>query len=121
MESYLRRLLGAVKVYEKDDLVHIEGISTAPIINAFYNIWKTSKLVIIFLLIPIISSLSFNKFFVPDLVYSFSVMAEQKPRGVNVRVIQKTIELLKQNTWFIASTEPTLAILDRDKLKKFYV
>ena len=34
MEAYLRRLIGAIKVYEKDDLVYVEGLSTYGIINS---------------------------------------------------------------------------------------
>lgn len=119
MSGFFRRLIGSISVYEEKDLVHVVGVYTPPIMEAFYKVWNTSRIENYMFTHLDNSSFTLNKFFVPDLVYSLSSIIEHEVKDVNIRAISKIVELLKMNTWFKVAYEPTKPIFHRENLNRF--
>lgn len=116
MSSYIRRLVGLVKVYEKNDTIYVEGISTEPIANAFTRTWGTSRISNNIFTSISGSSFSFNRFFAPDLVYGLETILNGEHKNLNRRMISKTIDLIYENTWMSKSKEVPKKILNWSKI-----
>lgn len=119
MSAILRRLIGAIKVYEQGSQVHVEGLDTENLIDAITSVWRTSKISNNLFTHVDGSSFIFNTFFTPDLIYVLKVILEQRPKGISIRGLEKLIGLLHNNTWLLKTDQKPLPFLNRSVLKKF--
>lgn len=116
MFDYARMLIGNMRVHEEKDLIHIDGIPGRDYSNDLFRIWRSSKIADNLFTRIKGSSLTFHKFFAPEIVYTLQTAMQQRRTDVNKRVIAKTIEELYEHTW-LANTQKYFAdILDYDML-----
>ena len=68
------------------------------------------------------SSLTFNKFFAPDVVYTLEQVLEQRVHPIrNYRALQRTVDLIYQNTWMRSVKQEHPDILDFSQLDQLTV
>jgi len=119
MSAYLRAAVGAVNIYEKRGLIVVDGIYTNPLTGAMFSIWRTNKIAGNIFSRVDRTSFAFNPFFGPDVLYVLNTIVQKKMRGVNIRVVRKTIELLLEKTWMASVRREFHPMLDWDKLDRF--
>ena len=119
MFDYARMLIGNMKVYEEKDLIHIDGIPGREYTNDLFRIWRSSKIADNLFTRVKSSSLTFHKFFAPEIIYTLQTTMQQRRTEVNKRVIAKTIESLYENTWLGNTQRDFPDILDYSKLNDF--
>lgn len=118
MFGSLRKLVGNIHVYEEGNFVTIEGLPTYQYMNDMARIWRTSKIGMWLFSKVTGSTVTFNKFFVPDVIYTLQGVLDGPRRGggFNYRAMRKTIDELKQNTWFKKTLERQPGVLDFSQL-----
>lgn len=123
MFSSLRKLIGNINVVEEGNFVTIEGLPTYQYLNDMSRIWRTSKIGMHMFSRVTSSAVTFNKFFVPEVIYTLEgvLNGPRRGSGFNYRAIRKTVEELKANTWFRNTLERKPSILDYSQLDKFNV
>jgi SNF2 family DNA or RNA helicase len=122
MFSGLKRLVGSIDVYEDDKLIHIEGLPADVIQRDITKIWSTSKIAMFMFTKMGRSEVTFNKFFAPDVLYTFETILKLRSRNYNNRALKKIVDLLYQNTWLKAIHEDSHAnILDFSNLDELNV
>lgn len=119
MFSDIRRLLGVIKVTEQADFVIISGLPAQFIDFTINKIWSTSKIATNMFNRITNSQIVFHKFFVPDVIYTLQVVMNDKRARSNVRIIQKVINEIYENTWAKSILEDPKPFLNRDNLSLF--
>lgn len=97
--DYARTLIGNMKVYEENDLIHMEGIPGRDYVNDIFKVWRTSKIKDNLFTRVKGNSLIFHRFFAPEVLYTLQTTLDARRMEVNKRTIQKAIEELQENTW----------------------
>ncbi len=123
MFSSMRKWIGNIHVVEEGNFVTIEGLPTYQYMNDMSRIWRTSKIGMHLFNKVTASSVSFNKFFVPEVIYTLEgvLNGPRRGNGFNYRAMRKTIDELKEHTWFKGTLEPKPSILDYRQLGKLNV
>jgi hypothetical protein len=122
MFSGFKRLIGSIDVFEDEKLIHIEGLPADVIARDITKIWSTSKIAMFMFTKMGRSSVSFNKFFAPDIVYTFETIIKLRSRNYNNRALQKIVDLMYENTWLKSVRETSHpAILDFSQLDELNV
>jgi len=122
MFSTIRRLIGAIHVVEEGNLIHIEGLPVTATLKSIYKEWSTILIADYMFTETGRSSLSFNKFFAPDVAYALSTMILQRRQGKdNIRAFQKILELLYEHTWLKDTRKTHPGILNYARLKNLTV
>lgn len=124
--SGLRRLVGSIKVTERNTMIHIEGLPMRMIEHDFYEIWRTSKIFGNMFSVVRNSEVTFHRFFAPDFCFAIEKVLEnydQNPSSArfasfNYRGLRHVVEEVKKNTWMRSVDEPHADILDFSQLKK---
>lgn len=120
MLSGLRRLVGSIKVEEKGDFVTISGLPADFLNDAIQRIWATSKIGQYMFHRLSSSYLVFYKFFLPDVLYTLQVVAEDRRAKVNARAIGKIVEGIYENTWAKTIVQDFNERLDYSALKALH-
>lgn len=121
MFSSLRKLIGSINVEEEGNLVRIEGLPTYQYINDIERIWRTSKIGLNMFTKVTSSYVTFNKFFVPEVLYTLESILEESKARINRRAVRRMIEEIRQNTWFSKTLDRHPDILDFSQLDKLAV
>lgn len=86
------------------------------------DIWSTSKIGQHMFTKYDRSSLTFNKFFAPDVVYTLEQVLAQRIHPVrNYRALQRTVDLIYQNTWMRSVKQEHPDVLDFSQLDQLNV
>lgn len=120
MFSNIRRYLGVIKVTEQADFVIVSGLPASFIDATINRIWNTSKIATNMFNRITSSQIVFHRFFVPDVIYTLQVVMNDKRARSNVRIIQKVIDEIYENTWAKSILEDPKPFLNRDKLSLFH-
>ena len=113
----LNRIIGNVKVVEKDGVILVDGINPDAIQRGIRSIWNTSKIANNLFIHIDRTSFSFPSFFAIEIVFILTKMTEVNSRQVNVRQLSKILEEIKTKTWLSKTTaETTSNILNFHKL-----
>lgn len=89
-----------LNVSTTDRGIEISGIDTKAFRQFIKDKWASNKFFDKFFTISYRWSLVCDNFFVPELVYLLTTMANERPDLVNVNRIEKIISLINENTWF---------------------
>lgn len=119
MFSDLRRFLGMIKVVEQADFVIISGLPAQFIDFSINKIWSTSKIATNMFNRITNSQIVFHRFFVPDVIYTLQVVMNDKRARSNVRVIEKVINEIYENTWAKSIMMDPKPFLNREVLEEF--
>jgi len=117
MFSGIRRAFGSVLVKEKNQEIIVEGIPADVMLRDISKIWKTSKININLFNTVGRSTLSFNSFFAPDIVYMLDVMIQSRKTWTSLRVLNNIREEIIQNT-YLRNTLPNPDIKGRLNFSK---
>lgn len=111
-------MVGAIRVHEEGSLIHVSGIPTYAMAHDISKYWDTSKIGKWMFTHLGQNSLSFEKFFAPDFVFTLQNVIDNHHNQRNVRVMRKILELMYEHTW-LAQTKVALAHrpLDLKQLK----
>jgi SNF2 family DNA or RNA helicase len=121
MFSGIRKFLGAIKVTEEKGMIYIEGLPSKDIANEIYRIWSTSKITNNIFTKITSSSVSFNSFFAPDILYTLETIYNGKKGKYQFRILGRIIELLYENTWLGRILEPQPDLLNFDRVKELNI
>lgn len=121
MLSSFKRLVGYIDVYEKGDLVHVEGIPTNVVVRDILNTWSTSKIAAHMFTRATKSSIVFNRFFVHDFMYTLATLLNNKRSKHNHRALRRILELIKENTWVAQLENQEATKIDYDRLSDLNV
>ncbi len=88
----LNRIIGNVKVVEKDGVILVDGINPDAIQRGIRSIWNTSKIANNLFIHIDRTSFSFPSFFAIEIVFILTKMTEVNSRQVNVRQLSKILE-----------------------------
>lgn len=121
MFARVRRLLGAIRVREVNNLIMIDGLDPTLIMDNIRRIWATSKIEAFMFTKIGNSSVSFNKFFALDIVYTLETIYKERKGRHNYRAIEQIIELMYEHTWIKQTLEEHDDILDFSKLSEMNV
>jgi hypothetical protein len=120
--STIKRYVGAITVREVHDQIVVEGLPAMTVQRDIREIWATSKIGSFMFSKYDRSSLSFNKFFAPDVVYTLeTVIAHRTQRIRNYRALQRVVDLIYQNTWMRSVKAMHPDILDFSQLNQLSV
>lgn len=120
MYGSVARLVGFVSVKETDSHIIVNGIPGLRFSRDVYNHWKTSKLNVNMFTNISKSQIKFPKFFAIEVLYMIEQLLENRRTSVSRRILFKTVEELKKNTWLnkIGATG-FVPRLDWSRLKDF--
>lgn len=122
MFSTVKRFVGAISVHEAHDQIVVEGLPAMTVQRDIRDIWSTSKIGQHMFTKYDRSSLTFNKFFAPDVVYTLEQVLEQRVHPVrNYRALQRVVDLIYQNTWMRSVKQHHPDILDFSQLSQLTV
>ena len=113
-----RHFLIDVKLDDNLKIVTLYNIEVSNILQDLVYIWSIKNITkFIFSKIER-NSLSFDYFFIPDMVYSLSKILEDKKRKTNKYELLNIIKILKTRTWYSNYFLEHPSRLDYDKLKE---
>lgn len=118
MLSNIRRLIGSISVKEDEHLIHIDGLPANVIAHDIGKIWKTSRIGNYMFTSYSRSSISFNKWFAPDVLYTLQEVVKRTKRQYNYRAIEQIVSLMYENTWLKNTLVAQDGRLDFNALKK---
>lgn len=113
----LFEFLGSVDVkVQKDGDIIISGITTENVMLDIFSVWRNNK--IAKFLFKKVKKYAFviDPFFLPDVYYIFSQIAELKKKNTNTYRCKKIMELINKNTWMKSTVEEHENILDFSQL-----
>lgn len=120
MFSSLRKLIGNIHIATRGNRIAIEGLPADVYFNDVYKIWRTSKIADNMFSKATSASVTFNQFFLPDVLYTIEEVLN-KPRrgsGFNYRALRKVVEEIKEQTWIKRTFEKQPDILDFSQLSQ---
>lgn len=115
----LRRLIGAIKVIESGNQIHLVGLPGTMLRDDILSVWQSSQITDNLFSHVGQNDLAFNKFFAPDIVYAFERMIGEKRRGHHLRAMKHVVELLYVQTWLKHTKEQHSDIIDLSQLNRF--
>lgn len=101
------RLIGSVKVVEKNQVVWVHGVDPDAIERGIKQIWNTTRIASNLFIHVDYSSFSFPSFFAAEVVYIMNKMTQETDKTVSVRTLSKIIDAIVENTW-LSKTNPAL-------------
>lgn len=119
--SEIRRALGAIKVWESGDIIHIEGLPANVVMRDIQAHWATSKIGGYIFNTVARSSVSFFRFFAADVVYALETLCAERTSLHNVRALRSVIKEMYANTWLKDTRIEHPDILDFTRLKELNV
>lgn len=108
----VKGMLGIISVREQNGLITVTGTPSRFIQYDIDKLWGTSKIAKYMFKNVKPSEFSFHSFFALEVVYMFEKMIEDKTRYCSRRVLQRIVDLIKENTWMKDLDEPWGDILD---------
>lgn len=119
MISNLQRLVGSITVKEEQDVIRITGLPANFIEFDIRRQWSSSKIAANIFTEIGRSHVVFNKFFAPDVIYTFATLAQESRR--NYRILAKVIDLIYEHTWLKSARIAHNPILDFSQLRELTV
>lgn len=114
------KFFGMVRAVERGDIVTISGVDGEIMTTILAKLFETTAINKAMFNTITRTSLSFERFFVPDLVYMFGRMvADPSVRWGVKRTAEKILGELLANTWFRVSTQEHKSRIDTKILRKF--
>lgn len=95
----LNRMVGNIKVVEKDGVVWVYGAPTDAIERGIKQLWSTSRIAASMFIDVGYGSFSFPSFFAAEVVYMLDRMSSSTNRSVSVRTLSRLAEEINSNTW----------------------
>lgn len=117
MLSGVRRLIGAMRAYEKGGEITVDGIPTRLIMGDIRKTWDTSRIQSNMFTKISSSSLSFHKFFALDILYATERLLEEPRALTSPRTLNHFIKVLYEQTWLSSLKETHPDILNWSKLR----
>lgn len=121
MFSNLRRLIGLIKVTETGDQIRISGLPGTVVSNDIMSMWGSSKIAANMFSHMDGSTVSFNRFFAPDVIYAFQKIIAEKRRGSHVRALKRVVAAMYEHTWLKDTQIEHPNILDFSQLSRLNV
>lgn len=118
MFSGIRRLIGRVKVVERDGEIRVSGIPADVMSRDISKFWRTSRINNHMFSKVGRDGFSFPSFFAPDIVYMLGELTQYRSRQTSVRMLARIKQELLTNTW-LANTEQDESVerLDLNRLQ----
>lgn len=119
MSTFLKRLFNVFEVIENGNKITIHGFKASYLYRDFTKWWETSKLVAWMFSDQKQNSLTFEKFFAPDFLYTLGEIKRYRHRWGTDRQYDMLREALLQHTWLRDTVREDLpSILNLDRLKE---
>jgi superfamily II DNA or RNA helicase len=99
MFDSFRRLIGAIQVIEKDNIIEINGVPAETMTRDISKIWGTSKINLHMFTKITRNSFHFSRFFAVDVLYMLETMLNDRKSYTNTRTLNQIIQQLKENTY----------------------
>ena len=119
MLGTLYNLADATVVAEENNVVSIKGFPTNNFEACVETIWRTSQITKYLFRKRSGGDVSFDSFFIPDMVYVAQKLIETPKILVNRQALQRVLVGLKANTWYKSVDMDHSNTLDYTKLKDF--
>ena len=119
MFGTLYNLADATVVAEENNVVSIKGFPTNNFEACVETIWRTSQITKYLFRKRGGGDVSFDSFFIPDMVYVAQKLIETPKILVNRQALQRVLVGLKANTWYKSVDMDHSNTLDYTKLKDF--
>ena len=119
MLGILYNLADATVVAEENNVVSIKGFPTNNFEACVETIWRTSQITKYLFRKRSGGDVSFDSFFIPDMVYVAQKLIETPKILVNRQALQRVLVGLKANTWYKSVDMDHSNTLDYTKLKDF--
>lgn len=122
MLDALRRLIGAIEVVEKNNLITVSGVPADVMMKDIKKIWETNRINQNLFTSIGKHGFSFNSFFGIEILYILQELVSNRKARTNIRAINTMIELLYENTWLSklkADPESLPDIVHKRHLKRF--
>lgn len=119
MLGILYNLADATVVAEENNIVSIKGFPTTNFEASVETIWRTSQITKYLFRKRRGGDVSFDSFFIPDMVYVAQKLIETPKILVNRQALQRVLVGLKANTWYKSVDMDHSNTLDYTKLKDF--
>lgn len=119
MLGTLYNLADATVVAEENNVVSIKGFPTNNFEACVETIWRTSQITKYLFRKRGGGDVSFDSFFIPDMVYVAQKLIETPKILVNRQALQRVLVGLKANTWYKSVDMDHSNTLDYTKLKDF--
>lgn len=113
----IRRLMGAMRAYEKGDQVVVDGVPSRLMLGDIKKTWATSKISTHMFTRITRNSLSFHKFFAVDILYTAERLLQEPRTLTSPRALRQFIEVLYEQTWLSSLKEKHDDILNWKQLK----
>lgn len=121
MLDSLRRMVGAIKVEERDGVITVGGIHGDLITRDIARIWSTSKINAHMFLKVSKNAFHFHSFFAVEVLYLLRQLMEEKLARTSRRQLFKIIRELEENTWLRqlkTDPEPRLDFQQLNRLRR---
>lgn len=119
MFSGLARAVGYVTVRETATQIAISGLPADVIAKDISKIWKTTQINKFMFSELGSSSMSFPKFFAPELRYTLMALRDNSESFTRKSSLRKIIELMDEETWLVRTRDKQPDILDFSQLGRF--
>lgn len=101
MLDYARRIVGAVKVEERNGIITIGGFNTQALSEDIRKVWRTSKIINNMLIKQGGAGISLPSFFAIELRFILNELINSRRTLSSKRVMSNIIEELETNTWLV--------------------
>ena len=119
MLGILYNLADATVVAEENNIVSIKGFPTTNFEASVETIWRTTQITKYLFRKRGKGDVSFDSFFIPDMVYVMKKLIETPKLLVNRQALQRVLTGLKSNTWYKSVDMDHGKTLDYSALKDF--
>lgn len=106
MQSYFRRMMGAVLAKEQGNEIILSGINGHHLVRDISKYWKTSRIAANIFNNATGSELRFDKFFAPDFLYILDSVMQYRSRFISVKQAAAIRATMLENTWVKKAFEP---------------
>lgn len=123
MFGTFRKLIGNINIVTKGNYITIEGLPSEAYVTDIYKLWRTSKIEDYMFTRRTGATITFNQFFLPDVLYTIEEVLRQPRRGnsFNYRALRKVVTELRENTWISRTLTKQPDILDFSMVRKLNI
>lgn len=105
MIDSFRKLMGSLSITETDQEIIISGFDGAAFIRDINKYWRTTKLATQLFNTVSRRSISFYKFFAPEIYYMLEAVKNYRSRYISIKTVNAIREAMLQYTW-LKNTRP---------------
>lgn len=116
----IRRLIGAIRAYEKGDQIVVEGVPAHLMMGDIKRIWGTSRVATHMFTKTTRNTLAFYKFYAIELQYVITTLLQEPKSLTSPRALKHLLEVLEEQTWLVSTVEEPQEIFNWRNLNKFH-